>query len=297
MSVQNTALITVKRLFLVLAGAVLMALNIAVFVNKGGLLPGGFTGLAILIQKILAEFGSIHIPFSILLFLLNSVPAVICFRIVGKKFTAYSCLMILVCGLLADWLPQAKFMMPVLNAINLGDTLLSALFGGILNAVATVLCLYADASSGGTDFIAIIISEKFRMDSWNYIFAGNCVILAISGYLFSMEKALYSIIFQYVTTVALTVLYKGYQQKTMLIITNKPDEISALIYKLTNHGATSFEGLGKFENSTRFLLYSVVASNEVDRLIKGIKEIDFFAFINVVKTEQLNGRFYIRPKD
>ena len=297
MSNMNSALITIKRLVLVLAGAVLMALNINTFVSEGALIPGGFTGLALLIQKICLNYGSFHIPFSILLFVLNSVPAVICFRFIGKKFTAYSCLMILVCGLLTDWMPQAKITLMIINAIQLHDTLLSAVFGGIFNAVATVLCLYADASSGGTDFIAIIISEKFRTDSWNYIFAGNCVILVIAGCLFSLDKALYSIIFQFATTVSLTVLYKGYQQKTLLIITNKPDEIYELIRKMTNHGATSFEGIGKYEKTKRVLLYSVVASNEVDSLIKAIKEIDFAAFINVIKTEQLNGHFYIRPKD
>ncbi|MCL2831839.1 MAG: YitT family protein [Treponema sp.] len=294
---SHPVLITVKRLVLVLAGAVLMALNINTFVSQGNLIPGGFTGLALLIQKICLQYGSLHVPFSILLFILNSVPAVICFKFVGKKFTAYSCLMILVCGLLTDWMPQAKITVLIINAIRLQDTLLSAVFGGILNAVATALCLYADASGGGTDFIAIIISEKYRMDSWNQIFAGNCIILAVAAFLFSLDRALYSIIFQYVTTVSISVLYKGYQQKTLFVITDKPDEISALIYRMTNHGATTFEGLGKYENAKRVMLYSVVAANEVDHLIKGIKEIDYAAFINIIKTEQLNGRFYIRPKD
>ena len=297
MSVKNSFLYTAKRLVLVLGGAVLMAVNINTFVRAGALIPGGFTGLTLLIQEICLRYGSFHVPFSVILYTLNAVPAVICFKFIGKKFTLYSCLMILVCGLLTDGMLKIKGLMVILNALELHDSLLSAVFGGIINAVATALCLYADATSGGTDFIAIIISEKYRIDAWNHIFAGNCVILILAAWLFSLDRALYSIIFQFTTTVSLTALYKGYQQKTLLIITNKPEQIYELIRKMTNHGATSFEGTGEFEKTGRVLLYSVVSANEVIGLIKAIKEIDGAAFINVIKTEQLNGRFYIRPKD
>jgi uncharacterized membrane-anchored protein YitT (DUF2179 family) len=288
---------TGKRLLLILAGAVLMAFNLNTFVKAGALLPGGFTGLALLIQEIGLRYGSFHIPFSVLLYALNAAPAIVCFRFIGKRFTLYSCLMILVCGLLTDWMPLFKFTSVVINAIQLHDTLLASVFGGILNAVSISLCLYADATSGGTDFIAIFISEKYRRDAWNQIFAGNCVILAVGAFLFSLDKALYSIIFQFTTTMSLKALYKVYQQMTLLIITNKPDQIYALIREKTNHGATSFEGVGEYEKKGRMLLYSVVSANEVTVLINGIREIDPNAFINVLKTELLNGRFYQRPKN
>jgi uncharacterized membrane-anchored protein YitT (DUF2179 family) len=274
-----------------------MALNINTFVRQAGLLPGGFTGLALLIQEICLRFGSFRVPFSLIYYILNSVPAIICFRFIGKKFTLYSCLMVLVCGFLTDWMPQARITLVIINAIELHDALLAAVFGGIFNAVAIALCLHADATSGGTDFIAIFISEKYRKDAWNYIFAGNCVILAVAAYLFSLDKALYSIIFQFTTTVALTALYKGYQQKTLLIITNKPEEIYNLIREKTNHGATSFDGFGYYKQTHRSLLYSVVYSNEVTILTNAIKKVDPDAFVNVLKTEQVNGRFFKRSKD
>jgi uncharacterized membrane-anchored protein YitT (DUF2179 family) len=181
--------------------------------------------------------------------------------------------------------------------LQLHDTLLSAVFGGLLNALSISLCLYAGATSGGTDFIAIFISEKYRKDAWNYIFAGNCVILALAAWLFALDKALYSIIFQFTTTMALSSLYRGYQQRTMLIITGRPEEVYTLIRDQTNHGATTFHGLGNYEKTDRTMLYSVISANEVTPLVSAIKNIDSDAFINILKTEQLNGRFYMRPKD
>lgn len=294
---KPSVLRTLRRLLLVLTGSVLMALNINTFVHAGGLIPGGFTGLTLLIQETCLRYGKFNVPFSVILYILNAAPAAVCFKFIGKKFTLYSCLMVLVSGVLTDWMPAAKATAEIINAIQLHDTLLAAVFGGILNAVSIALCLYADAASGGTDFIAIFISEKYRRDAWNYIFMGNCVILAAAGYLFSLNKALYSIIFQFTTTAALSALYRGYQQRTLLIITSRPEDIYALIRDRTNHAATSFNGFGYYEKKERTLLYSVVAANEVPVLISAIQAIDPAAFINVLKTEQLNGRFFRRPKD
>jgi uncharacterized membrane-anchored protein YitT (DUF2179 family) len=289
---NQAVLYTTKRVALLLAGSVLMAFDINTFVHAGGLIPGGFNGLTLLIQEICWRYGHFRLPFSVINYTLNAVPAFICFKFIGKKFALYSCLMIVVSGLLTDWMP-AMF----IDILQIHDVLLSAIFGGLLNAVAICLCLYADATSGGTDFIAIFISEKYRKDAWNYIFAGNCVILALAGFLFSLDKALYSIIFQFTTTAALGALYHGYQQKTLLVITSMPEDVYVYIREKTGHGATSIEGMGHYEKKKRVVLYSVVSANEVTAVVRGIMKIDPKAFVNVIKTEQINGLFTKRPRD
>jgi uncharacterized membrane-anchored protein YitT (DUF2179 family) len=287
---------------MITGGALIMAFNINTFVRAGALIPGGFTGLTLLIQETAQRFGNIRLPFSLIYYTLNTFPAFVCFKYIGKRFTLYSCLMVLLSGFLTDWMPGARIAgvnvaVVFTEFLQLQDTLLSAVFGGLLVAVSTVLCLYAGATGGGTDFIAIFISEKYRKDAWNYILAGNCIILTAAACLFALDKALYSIIFQFTTTVSLSTLYRGYQQRTLLIITGKSEEIYALIRERTNHAATSFKGLGSYEKVERVLLYSVVAANEVPGLVAGIKKIDENAFVNVLRTEQINGRFYQRPKD
>jgi len=288
----HPALRAARRLTLIVLGAALMAFNINTFVRAGALIPGGFTGVALLLQEIFLRFLGVAVPFSLVLFALNAAPALICFRTVGKKFTLYSVLMVVLSGLLTDLMPE---MFAAL--ITLHSPLLAAVFGGILNAVAVALCLFADATSGGTDFIAISVSEKYKKDAWNYIFAGNCVILIVAGGIFTLEKALYSIIFQFTTTLALGWLYRAYQHQTMFIVTSRPGEVYDLIREKTNHAATSLSGTGLYGNEERTLLYSVVYSNEVAPLIRAIRLVDPGAFINVVKTEQINGRFFRRPKD
>ena len=135
----------VLRLALIVAAAIVMAVNIKSFVQAGGLFPGGFTGLTLLIQRSAQQYLGVVLPFSLINFLLNAVPAIISFRFIGKRFTLYSCLMIVLTSVLTDILPA----MPLTN-----DVLLICIFGGLINGFSISLCLLGRATSGGTDFIA-----------------------------------------------------------------------------------------------------------------------------------------------
>jgi uncharacterized membrane-anchored protein YitT (DUF2179 family) len=160
----NSVLSMVRRLTLLFFATALIAINVRTFVQAGGLIPGGFTGLVLLAQELALRYFGIHIPFSLLLYAMNAVPAFFCFRYVGKKFTILSLFSVILCGLMIDFMP-AMF----INFLSTYDILLSAVFGGLLNAVAVAIALSVGATLGGTDFIAIYISEKYRKDAWNYI--------------------------------------------------------------------------------------------------------------------------------
>ena len=170
-------------------------------------------------------------------------------------------------------------------------------FGGLINALAISLCLFANATSGGTDFIAIFLSEKYSIDSWNYIFAGNVVILGIAGALFGWDKALYSIIFQYTSTQVLHVLYKRYQKQTLIIVTKRPEDVYEAIAEITHHDATLIKGEGCYSKQECDVLYSVVGRDEVSKVVNTVRETDPQAFVNMIRTENLAGRFYQRPND
>ena len=278
----------IQRLLLVLLGAFVMALNIRIFVRAGDMFPGGFNGLTLLIQRTASQYLHIELPFSLINLLLNAAPAVISFLYIGKKFTLYSGLMIVVSSILTDLLPGFEIT---------SDPLLISIFGGIINGCAISLCLFANATSGGTDFIAIFFSERKGIDTWNYIFLGNVAMLIVAGLLFGWDKSLYSIIFQFASTQILHMLYKRYQKQTLLIITDHPQEVYQTIRDNTHHDATQFEGVGCYEGQEKHMLYSVVSADEAKRTIDGIRKVDPAAFINCLKTEQITGRFYNRPND
>lgn len=264
----------------------IIAFNLKSFVQTGGLFPGGFSGLTILIQRTAELLFNIQIPYSVLYLPLNLIPAFIGLKFISVRFTLYSFYVVALSGVLTDLFPTFTITY---------DTLLIAIFGGILNAVAISICLIYEASAGGTDFISIYFSEKKGIDAWNYIFAANVVILVTAGLLFGFDKALYSIIYQYTSTQVIQMMFKRYQKDTLLIITALPEAVYGRIRDITKHDATLIEGTGCFEGAPRHILYSVIGREQVDVVIAAIKEIDPRAFINVINTEQINGRFYKKP--
>ncbi len=276
------------RIFTICLASIIMAVNINTFVQTGGMIPGGATGLTILVQRTFEVFFSYHIPYTLLNIALNAVPVYIGFRYIGKKFTLYSCLMILLTGIFTDLIPGYPLTY---------DILLISIFGGIINGFAISLCLKVDATSGGTDFISIYFSQKTGKDSFNLILCINVVIIALGGIIFGWDIALYSIIFQYASTQILHILYKNYQQQTLFIVTNKAAAVCEAISDISHHGATILKGEGSFEGHERSVVYSVVSSYEAPKVISAIKAVDEKAFINAIKTERVQGLFYLKPKD
>ena len=277
-----------RRLLLIVLASVIMALNIKSFVDAGGLFPGGFNGLTLLIQRSAQQFGGVALPFTAINLLLNAVPAAISFRLIGKRFTLYSCLMIALTSVLTDIIPS----MPLTD-----DVLLVCIFGGIINGLAISLCLLGRATSGGTDFISVAISERLGVDAWNYIFVGNCVMLMVAGILFGWDKALYSIIFQFASTQVVHLLDPRFKRTTLFIISNRAQEIYEQIKDTTHHGATLFHGIGLYNGEERSMIYSVIASQQVKSIVRAARKIDPHAFINILKTDQVAGNFYRRPHD
>ncbi|MCH5293002.1 MAG: YitT family protein [Treponema sp.] len=276
------------RFLLVTLGALLIALNLNTFVHTAGLLPGGFTGMSLLLQEIFERFLGVRIPFVVFFWGLNVAPVLMCFRYVGKRFTMLSVWAIIASGLFTDLLPG----LPVTD-----EVMLCTIFGGILSGIAISLCLLAGATSGGTDLISIYVSEKTGRSIWNQIFMVNVIILAIFGLLFGWGRALYSIIFQFVSTQILNTLYKRYQKSTLLIITEKTDEIVQIIRDVTNHDATLFTGKGCYQGAERKMLYTVVSADEEEKLLRSIKKADPLAFVNILQTKMLKGNFIMKKQD
>jgi uncharacterized membrane-anchored protein YitT (DUF2179 family) len=276
------------RIVLILCASIVMAMNLKSFVQAGGMFPGGFNGLTLLIQRSAQQFAGVTLPFTLVNFILNAIPAVISFRFIGKRFTLFSCLCIVVTSVLTDILPA----FPVTN-----DLLLISIFGGIINGFAISLCLLGRATSGGTDFIAVAVSERLHVDAWNYVLAGNAVMLVVAGVLFGWDKALYSIIFQFASTQIVHRINPRYKRATLMIITAHADEVYEAIKQRTHHSATLFHGKGLYNGKEQDMIYSVIEGAQVKAITHLVRSIDPKAFLNIMKTDHVVGKFYEVPND
>ena len=292
--------------YVVLAFASLvMAVDYRTFVEWGGLYPGGAAGLAMLVQRVaqsIVDAVGWHatVPFGPINLVLNAIPVWIGFKYVGKKFTLQSLYVIFLSGFLTDLVPVdtiKSFIPPEDLAMLQGDPFLMSLFGGIVFGFGIALCLRCNATSGGTDFIAIYLSEKKGQETWNLILAFNACVLLCGGFKFGWTGALYSIVYQFVYLQVIHLMYRTYQYQTLFIVTKEPKRISEAIYRLSHHGATLIDARGAFRDEAKTLVVSVVAADDTTRIYAVCKKIDPAAFMNTMSTSRVIGRFYLRPRD
>lgn len=271
----------------VILSALLQTYVIQAFIQPAGLLSGGFTGIAILIDRITSMFG-FNIPTSLGMIVLNIPVAWICSRSISKRFTFFSLLQVL----LASTFLRIFHFKPLFH-----DEVLNVIYGGVLFGFAIVLALRGNASTGGTDFIALYVSNKTGNSIWTYVFAGNVMLLCIFGAIFGWRYAGYSILFQFVTTKVISTFHHRYERVTLQITTIKGPELSKKYVETFNHGISCVDAVGGYSKKKMYLLHTVVSSYEVADIISLLREVDEHVIVNLFRTEQFYGFFYRAPME
>ena len=92
-------------------------------------------------------------------------------------------------------------------------------------------------------------------------------------------------------------LFRRYQHRTLWIVTDKPEEVYAIIRDVTHHGATLFQGTGLYRKEPRSMIYTVLSGDDIRRVVHDVRAADPHAFINAQRTDSLTGRFYRKKQD
>ena len=163
--------------------------------------------------------------------------------------------------------------------------------------IATVIALKGNASTAGTDFIALYVSNKSGRSIWGYVFVFNTCILCIFGYMFGWIYAGYSIVFQFISTRTISSFYQRYKRVTLQITTKHPEQVVDLYIKNYRHGISVMNGYGGYSKAPMSLLHTVVSAYEVQDIVQLLHEGDDKAIINVIPTENFIGGFYQAPID
>ncbi|MFV0380909.1 MAG: YitT family protein [Breznakia sp.] len=270
----------------VILSGFMQACIIQIFIKPINLLPSGFTGVAILIEKISTNFLEFSFSTSFAMLALNVPIAILCSKTISKRFTFFSLLQVF----------SSSFFLRTLNFSTLfDDILLNIIFGGFLYGIMVVISLKANASTGGTDFIALFVSNKINKSIFNYIFIFNSIILLFFGILFNWENAGYSILFQFISTKTIETFYNRYVNITLQITTSKADEVIDGLIKNYRHGISRVDGVGGYSSKSISLLHTVVSGYEEQEIVRLIKSIDKHVVINTFKTKTFYGSFYLKP--
>lgn len=285
---QKKTIRTLIKLFLIILGIFLYAIGLKWFVYSANIISAGFTGLGMLLQKLLYNNFGIDLGLTIFNVSFNIIPAIFSYKTLGKKFTIISFTIMFAFTFFSDLIP--------LKALTT-EPLLAAIFGGILCGFGASIWYRCGVSGGGTDFIALSLSAKYHIQTFTYIMIFNIILIIIQGLIYGLEPAFYSIIYQYVQTQAINTFYRHYEARTVFIITDKPTLVSKMLIKESGHSSTRFDGIGSYTKNEKFMLYTVVTQPEVRKIIHTVKKYDPTAFINVIRSNEVQGNFKYLPVD
>ena len=251
----------------VFCSSLIMAATTKTFVRPAHLLSGGFMGIALLVDMIADLFGK-SIPTAFTLVVLNVPVALICAKKISKRFVFFSLLQVFLTSFLLQIIP---------NYPLFDEQVLNVVFGGYIWGMSIVLALKAGASSGGTDF--------------------NAMILCVFGVIFGFDKAGYSILFQFISTKTISTFHTRYKRVMLHIYTVKKDEVVDTYLEKFHHGITALDGYGGYSHHPVSYLTAIVSSYEVGDVLEALKETDPKIIVSVTKVENFIGRFYNKPLD
>ena len=264
------------NLGLIAVGSALCAIAINGILVPRQFLSGGFTGLALIIHYL-----SPSLPLGGIYFVLNIPNFAVGWKFAGLRFFLYS---------VAGMFIFSSAIQVVHVPLPVYDQLLSALLAGIIVGVGSGIILKSLGSAGGTDILSVIFLKIFSIRLGTTILAFNGIILVASALLFSLERALYTLIYLYITSSMVNLVVTGLsQRKAVYIISPKWREISRRIMEEIQRGVTIIRGQGGFSGQEQQILYTVITFRELARLKQMVKNEDPDAFLVVSETLEVMG--------
>jgi uncharacterized membrane-anchored protein YitT (DUF2179 family) len=265
------------NLFLITLGSLLCAVGVNGILIPHHFLSGGFTGFALIIFYL-----SPYLPVSVLYFLLNIPLFCLGWMFVGRRFFYFSIAGMIIFSLAIELTAHVTF--PV------NDRILGALLAGIVIGTGSGIILRSYGSAGGTDILSVILLKKFSIRLGTTVLAFNSLILAASAILFSLEGALYTLIYLYVLSHMVNLVVTGLsQRKSIIVISDRWEAISREIMDNINRGVTILMGQGGYTGREERILYSVVTFQEISRIKRLIRKVDPQAFVVVSDTLEVMG--------
>ncbi|MGE7929443.1 YitT family protein [Lysinibacillus xylanilyticus] len=265
----------------VIVGAAIIAIGFNVFLLPNQVASGGVSGISTILHGLFGwNPGFVQYAFNIPLFIAGVL-------LLGKKFGIKSFIgtvtLPLIVLLTNSWEPWTD------------NPLLGALFGGIVVGLGIGLVFKGNASTGGTDLLAQIITKYTGLSLGTSVLLIDGIIAISAAIVFDLEKGLYALIGLYVTTKTIDIIQLGFSQSKMVyIITMKQDEVRDAIYAEIERGVTKLPAIGGYTGEARPVLMVVVYQAEFTKLKQLIKSVDPSAFVIVSNAYEVLGEGFKR---
>ena len=229
-----------KNIFLLIIGTILFSIYAGLLLPINNIGAGGALGLSLVLNKV------IGIKIGTAQFLLNVPLFYIGYRYISRKFVLLTIFVISVSSLLINNLPK------IIKSVYLGDSLVAAIFCGIISGLAMCCLLVGGASTGGTDITGKFISKKMKFNLPTVFLVQDILIYTIVWIFFDIKYVMYALVMSFVrnqTMKGVQKFFSAYIQCT--IICNCPERMVELINNTLHRGSTIMDVEGGYSHEKK----------------------------------------------
>lgn len=278
----TTAIIDYLLIFI---GAVLYAASVNTFTSPNNIAPGGLTGIGTMLHY-LFEF-----PIGVTIIVLN-IPLFIWGAIEnGRHFLTKTVIATVLSSVIID-------VMAPFSYVYHGDTLLAAIFGGIMSGLGLACIFFRGGTTGGVDIIARNVHKRSpHISMGTVILIADAFILIMAAFVYqSIESALYAVITIFLSSRLIDTVIFGFAHdngKLMFIVSDKHDELSEEIMSKIGRGVTLLNAQGGYSNSEKKVLLCAVRPSQVHKIKAIVNSVDTNAFIIVTTATAISGKGFV----
>lgn len=275
---MKKALLGVLDYLQIAVGSFLVALGVNFFLVPCKISTGGISGLGTILYYFF------NIPLSLTVFAVNVVLFLVGYRLLNRSSIIKTGAGILFLSLFLELTDGLL--------VYSEDLLIASVFGGILVGAGVGLTVLKDASTGGSDFLALMLHKLVpHVSVAGFMLLIDSIVIAVSGLAFrNYTIMLYSVISLYICSkVADMILVRGEYAKSVLIISKENERIAAEIMGDMERGVTGIYSRGFYGGKDGMMLMCIVRSKELPHLMERIERIDPSAFTVISEVRQVVG--------
>lgn len=262
-----------------LVGSIFIAIGIYNFAVQAEFPMTGFSGISIILYQLF------NVPIGLSTILLNIPVAIICYKLLGKKFFISSIRCMIISSVIIDYIAP---LFPVYE----GSRLLAALCTGIFGGIGYALIYCRNSSTGGSDFIIMAVKAlRPHLSIGNIAFCSDIGIILIGGILFKdVDGIIYGMIVNYIFAIVTDkIMYGMNSGKMTLIVTEHGEKICQVIDDVSQRGSTILHGQGGYQGDKKQVVMCACSNKEMFTVQQAVKEVDPLSFMIILESNEVHG--------
>lgn len=269
----------ITRYMQFLLGLLLVSMAFNAFVLPNDIVYG-VSGLGVILYR------TLNISPSIVILVSSVILLILSFFILGKEKTKNSIVGSLLYPVFVELTSH------LVKYIDLGstETIVIVVFGSVLSGLGLGLIFKSGFTTGGTDILNQIVSDKAKISIGKSMLFTDGVIILSSLFVFGWQKFIYSIINMYIISVMTDKVILGISNsKTFYIVTEHEEKVKNFVLNYLSHGVTVLEARGGYTNSKQKVIMCTIPTSEYFKAKEGIHAIDKNAFFLVTDAYEVYG--------